>query len=349
MVTAFWSDKRVLVTGHTGFKGAWLALWLRRLGAQVTGLALEPDADSLYAHAGVQVDVGSVIDDVRNAAAVRWALETYRPQIVFHLAAQALVRKSYVDPLTTFETNVQGTANVLDAVRSCSDVRVVIVATTDKVYANRETSAPYVESDALGGHDPYSASKAAAELVVASYRDSFLSAQGVALSTVRAGNVIGGGDWSADRLIPDAVRAWLQGACLVVRNPSAVRPWQHVLEPLGGYLELARIAWSTPSLAGAYNFGPDPAGAATVSRVIALAQGAYGKGLWRCEPQPDAAHEAQHLTLDAARARKMLGVRARWTLEQSVTRTMLWYRQVAAGGSPRAACIADLDAYEAAA
>jgi CDP-glucose 4,6-dehydratase len=346
--SAFWAGKRVLLTGHTGFKGAWLAMWLRRMGAQVTGLALKPDADALFSSAAVQADVDSRIGDIRDMNVMRAVVRDARPQVVFHLAAQAIVRQSYTDPLATFDTNTRGTAHVLEALRDCDQVKVVVIVTTDKVYANNGCARAYRETDALGGHDPYSASKAAAELVVASYRDAFLRTRGVAVSSARAGNVIGGGDWAADRLIPDAARAWARDQCLTVRNPSAVRPWQHVLEPLAGYIAVAENTWRSPALAGAYNIGPDANDAATVSDVITLAHAAYGKGRWRIEPQHDAPHEAHHLTLDASHAEATLGLRPRWSLTEAVARTMNWYRRVETGADARAVCLSDIDAYEAA-
>ena len=247
---AFWRGKRVLLTGHTGFKGAWLALWLQRLGVEVTGIALAPATQpSLFGLLGLDRWMPGHTCDIRNAAELKSLVGAARPEIVLHLAAQTLVRVGYQQPQETFGTNVMGTVNLLDALRDVDSVRVVVAVTTDKVYQNREWPYPYREEDALGGHDPYSASKAAAELVIASYRVSFLGLAGVAVASARAGNVIGGGDWAADRLIPDAIRAWNANQPLQIRRPQAIRPWQHVLEPLAGYIKLAEQLWQQPSVA----------------------------------------------------------------------------------------------------
>ena len=343
----FWRGKRVLLTGHTGFKGSWLALWLRRLGAQVHGFALAPTSQpSLHALLPAEAHALSVGGDVRDALAVAQAVARVRPEIVLHLAAQPLVRASYANPLDTFATNVMGTAHLLEALRGAQAVRVVVNVTTDKVYRNLEWAWPYREDDALGGHDPYSASKAASELVSTSYRDAFLAKRGVALATARAGNVIGGGDWSEDRLVPDAVRAWRAGVPLLIRRPQALRPWQHVLEPLAGYLLLAEKLWAQPGLAGAYNFGPDSSEAATVGEVIELAAQAYGSGTWQTEESPSGPHEAGWLALEVARARTVLGVRARWPLQEGVRRTLHWYRRQAQGAAALALCHKDIDDFE---
>jgi CDP-glucose 4,6-dehydratase len=344
----FWRGKRVLLTGHTGFKGAWLALWLQRLGAQVAGVALPPATEpNLFTLARVEQGVETHFCDIRSAQALALRVRAARPEVVLHLAAQALVRPGYAAPLDTFATNVMGTAHLLDALRGLPEVRVAVVVTTDKVYRNREWAYPYREDDQLGGHDPYSASKAATELVTASYRDSFLAAQGVAVATARAGNVIGGGDWAQDRLLPDAVRAWGAGETLHIRRPHATRPWQHVLEPLAAYLRLAQRLWEQPGLAGAYNFGPLPHEAASVKHVIELASSAYPQSATSYQNESEGPHEAGWLALETAHARQVLGVTPHWALNTAVARTMNWYRQQHGGADARALCLADIDAWEA--
>lgn len=345
---SFWAGKRVLVTGHTGFKGGWLALWLARLGAELTGVGLSPDsAPSLFELAQIRgVMVAHHIADIRDAGGLRAIFAEARPEIVLHLAAQALVLPAYEDPLSTFATNIQGTANVLDAFRTCDSLRVAVMITTDKVYENAENSYPFRESDPLGGHDPYSASKAGAEIVIASYRKSFLEAQGLAVATARAGNVIGGGDWAKHRLIPDAVRAWSTGATLEVRQPTATRPWQHVLEPLAAYLRLCERLWDDPLLADAYNFGPHPHEVATVRQVLGIAHDAFGKGQMQLGNSVACFHEASFLSLETAKARRFLDVRPRWSLEEGVQRTVNWYRQQIDGEDARDLCENDLLAFE---
>lgn len=332
MSTAFWHGKRVLVTGHTGFKGGWLVLWLQRLGALVCGIALPPSTTpNLFELARVEEGVDNHFCDIRDAERLTTLVRAYRPEIVLHLAAQPLVRASYRDPLATFSSNIMGTVHVLDTLRSLESVRVAVMATTDKVYRNLEQPYPYREEDAIGGHDPYSASKAASEIVIASYRDAFLAEQGVAVASARAGNVIGGGDWSEDRLIPDAVRAWQANEVLDIRRPRAIRPWQHVLEPLHGYLTLAEKLWHHPELAGAYNFGPHTHEAATVCEVIELARKAYGKADISYGDGSSGPHEAGWLALETAKARLTLGVKPRWNLAKTVTHTMAWYQAQHAG------------------
>ena len=345
---AFWRDKRVLVTGHTGFKGGWLALWLQRLGARVSGIALEPSTTpSLHDALSLPRRIDGHFIDIRDAQALRQRVHALRPDLVLHLAAQPLVRQSYADPLATWSSNVMGTAHLLDALRGLDSVRAAVMVTTDKVYRNLEWVHPYREGDALGGHDPYSASKAACELVIGSYRDAFLREQGVAIASARAGNVIGGGDWSADRLIPDAVRAWQGGQPLRIRYPDAVRPWQHVLEPLAGYLVLAQRLWESPALAGAYNFGPPADDIATVREVVTLARDGLGRGEVEFGAPTDGLHEAGRLALDPSKAAFALGVRQLWALGEAITRTMAWYRDFHAGAEALALCERDIAAYEA--
>lgn len=344
----FWHGKRVLLTGHTGFKGAWLTLWLHRLGAAVTGISLPPEiAPNLYSEARIDRLCQSHFCDIRDAASLARLVLTTRPEIVIHMAAQPLVRRSYREPRVTFDTNVMGTANVLDALCKLDSVRVAVVVTTDKVYRNREQSRPYCEDDELGGHDPYSASKAACEIVVASYRDAFLTARGVAVATARAGNVVGGGDWSEDRLIPDAIRAWQAGKVLKVRRPQAMRPWQHVLEPLAGYLALVRTLWEQADLAGAYNFGPETSAIATVRDVVELARAAYGEGDVQYGDGTEGPHEADWLALEIAKSRRVLVVEPRLTLANAITQTVQWYCSHRAGAEASALCGADIAAYGA--
>lgn len=347
---AFWAGKKVLVTGHTGFKGSWLCEILLAAGAEVTGISLAPETNpNLFSLLSLDSRMTSHLADIRDAAAVQAIVASAQPEILLHLAAQALVRPGYVDPIGTFSTNVIGTAHVLDAMRGQSQLRAAVIVTTDKVYHNSEWSYPYRESDRLGGHDPYSASKACAELVTASYAESFLAAQGVRLATARAGNVIGGGDWSADRLIPDSVRAWSAGEMLSVRRPGATRPWQHVLEPVAAYLTLARNLFDGNVSHPSYNFGPEPSTAATVRDVIGIARAAFGTGETGFGTTDEGPHEAGFLALETAQARDALGIRPRWSLDEAVTRTMDWYRQHREGADARMLCAADIAAFDAAA
>jgi CDP-glucose 4,6-dehydratase len=341
---SFWRGRRVLITGHTGFKGSWLAWWLLQMGARVHGLALAPAAEpSLFSLLGLEgVLEAHHLADIRDTEAVARAVRECDPEVALHLAAQALVRPAYEDPLGTFSTNVMGTATLLDALRHATSLKVAVVVTTDKVYRNREWAYPYRETDELGGHDPYSASKAASELVLSCWGSSWLTGQGVALASARAGNVIGGGDWARDRLLPDAVRAWQAGLALEVRRPSATRPWQHVLEPLCGYLQLAEALWTQPQRAGAYNFGPLTQDAATVRSVIEQARQAWGGGEVHWGQGTDGPHEAAWLALEVAKAREVLGVQPRWSLQQAVQRTFRWYRGLAEGERAQALCAADL-------
>ncbi len=324
----FWRDRRVFLTGHTGFKGAWLHSWLRALGADVTGFALAPpDEPNLWDIVGA--GARSIIADIRDEARVRAVIMQVQPQIVIHMAAQALVRESYRDPLGTYGTNVMGTANVLQACRNVAGLQCVVVVTSDKVYENHGGGQPFVEGDRLGGHDPYSNSKACAELLTAAFRDSYFGT-GPPIASVRAGNVIGGGDWSVDRLIPDCVRALHADHPVTLRYPEAVRPWQHVLEPLSGYLALAQALVESPATAPrAVNFGPDPASFCTVSAVVEAFSARFdGKPGWQPDMTAQPA-EARALTLSSALAEQALDWRPLLTIEQSLAWTADWFRAFA--------------------
>lgn len=324
---------RVLVTGHTGFKGSWLCLWLTALGAKVTGLALTPPTSPAHWDLLSLNDVDDIRGDIRQLPPVISAFKKSSPEIVFHLAAQPLVRASYADPLTTFQTNVLGLAHVLEASRSTSALRAFVNVTTDKVYRDQNPPVPYEESMPLGGHDPYSTSKACAELVGDCYEKSFFAsiAGGVRLASARAGNVIGGGDWAQDRLIPDLVRSAMDGPVARIRNPSAIRPWQHVLEPLAGYLRLGQRLLAGEDVGGAWNFGPSPTDIRPVSSVVSSVQASWAaiRTEIEVEPQP---REAQVLMLDSSRAEVKLGWRGIWSAEQAVERTATWYRRYAQDG-----------------
>lgn len=326
--------KTVLITGHTGFKGAWLALWLQLLGAKVIGYALPPMTEpSLFRLANLQEGLTHVDGDIRDADKVRDVLKQYQPQIVFHLAAQSLVRYSYKQPLETYTTNVLGTVNLLEAIRMTPSVRACINVTSDKCYENREWPYAYRENDAMGGFDPYSSSKGCAELITAAYRNSFFlngDTHPVRLASARAGNVIGGGDWAQDRLIPDSIRALTGGQAVVVRNPQAIRPWQYVLEPLSGYLWLGACLWSKPSgFDEAWNFGPHCASNLPVSQVVNHAVASWGNGTWKqaSGAQHSEPHEARTLSLDITKAKLRLGWEPVFSVEQAITETVNWYRE----------------------
>ncbi len=323
--------RSVLVTGHTGFKGGWLASWLKALGAKTRGYALPPEATpNLFDAARVFEGIASSYGDVRHRAAVDRVFSDSKPEVVFHLAAQPLVRKSYREPLETFDVNVMGTASILEACRRSRSVKAVVVITTDKCYENSDEGRPFREDDRLGGHDPYAASKAACEILCSSYRDSFFAPEGrVALATARAGNVIGGGDWAEDRIIPDAVRAYAKGVPLVMRASSSIRPWQHVLEPVSGYLLLGeRMLQSPGKYAQSWNFGPDDASCVTVRDLIDRFVSAWGKPLSIDTPDSSGdPKEAKVLKLDWTKAARELGWGPAWSLDETMRMTAEWYRE----------------------
>ena len=343
----FWLNKRVLVTGHTGFKGGWLTLWLEMLGAHVLGVALPPQSvPNLFEKANIAQGIESHYCDIRDFESLKALVHKFKPQVVFHLAAQPLVRASYRDPLGTFSSNIMGTANVLDSLKGLESVQVSVMVTTDKVYKNQEHFYPYREEDPLGGHDPYSASKAASEIVISSYRDAILRDQGVAVASARAGNVIGGGDWSEDRLIPDAIRAWQVKETLEIRRPQAIRPWQHVTEPLAAYLSLAEKLWNRPELAGPYNFGPLTQEAANVKNVIEIARQVFGQSSVKYTDDNTGPHEANWLALETAKARELLNIHPKWHLRESIVRTVTWYKNEYAGADARKLCTDEIEQFE---
>jgi CDP-glucose 4,6-dehydratase len=346
-----WRDRSVLLTGHTGFKGGWLALWLKQLGAKVHGYALDPPTEpNLFAVA----ELGSLLAsdtraDLADQARLQATFERSQPEVVFHLAAQSLVREGYRDPLGTFATNVLGTAGVLECARNCSSVRALVVVTTDKVYENRESFHAYREGDRLGGIDPYSASKAAAEIISAAYRSSFFGGESPQLATARAGNVIGGGDWALDRLVPDCLRAFASARAVQLRFPNALRPWQHVLEPLAGYLQLANqlLGHAGSRYARAWNFGPGPEADATVAQVAGIVAGLWGSGASIvAEADGEHPHEAGLLRLDSEAARTALGWASRWSLEEALGRTVRWHQAWLGGADMQALSLEQIRAYQ---
>lgn len=349
---AFWHGKRVLLTGHTGFKGSWLALWLQSLGAEVTGFALAPSTTpSLFELARVAEGLNDQRGDLRDLGALLELIAETQPEIVLHLAAQPLVREGYRDPLGTYSSNVMGTLNLLEAIRQAGGVRACVLVTTDKVYANQEWLWPYRENEALGGHDPYSSSKACCELLAQSYAASFFAPErhaehGLALATARAGNVLGGGDFAPERLIPDVLQAWLAGEPVTLRYPKAVRPWQHALEPLAGYLQLAAGLYEQgPAFNGAWNFGPGEADMCSVGEVVELLAQRWpdSPGL-RVEPSD--LHEAGLLRLDSSRARQHLAWQPRWSLRQCLEHTLDWHLAWRAGEDMRAVSLNQLNLYK---
>jgi CDP-glucose 4,6-dehydratase len=348
-----WKDRRVFLTGHTGFKGGWLAMWLATIGAKIRGYALDPITEpNLFTNARVSDILDDDRGDIQDYPKLEASLVDFEPEVVFHLAAQPLLRRSYADPLGTYGTNVMGTANLLEAVRKSASVRAVVCVTTDKCYQNREWAWPYRETDPLGGHDPYSSSKAAAEIVVAAFRDSYfpvnrLSDHRVAVATARAGNVIGGGDWSEDRLVPDLIRGFERGQPVLIRRPNAIRPWQHVLEPLQGYISLAEhLLAGEASAASAFNFGPGEDDAWPVERIANRLVGLWGPGASWMRDNATGVHEAHYLKLDSSKARTELGWRPRLNLDTALNWTVDWYRRRNAGADIAAETRSQIAQYE---
>ena len=344
----FWKGKKVFLTGHTGFKGSWLCLMLSRSGARITGYALDPPTvPSLFELARIGELVDSRIADVRDATLLARTLFEAQPEIVIHLAAQPLVRDSYKIPVETYATNVMGTVHLLEAIRGCPSVRAVVNVTTDKCYENREWVWGYRENEPMGGFDPYSNSKGCSELVTAAYRSSFFQHSSVALATARAGNVIGGGDWATDRLIPDCVSALLAGRPVRIRNPHAIRPWQHVLEPLSGYLTLARKLYESGSdVAEAWNFGPNDSDAKPVEWIVAKMCELWSNDAFYEVDDGEHPHEAHYLKLECSKAHMRLDWRPRWDLTQALTAILEWVRTYSAGGDVLRCCLEQIEQYE---
>lgn len=352
MSPAFWNGKRVFLTGHTGFKGSWLTLWLEQLGATVCGFSLAPaTTPALFDDAKVAGSCEHHIGDIRDYGAVARAMSAFKPDIVLHLAAQAIVRTSYEDPIETYGSNVMGTVHVLEAARKTPSVRVIVNVTSDKCYENREWLWGYREIDPMGGHDPYSSSKGCAELVASAFARSYFHLKdGPVLGSARAGNVIGGGDWARDRLIPDIVRAFLAGKAVEIRQPDSVRPWQHVLEPLSGYILLAEKLWQGgQNFAGGWNFGPDASAVMPVRAVADTMVRIWGAdSCWIDRSDPHALHEAKLLQLDSTKARINMGWQPRWAFRTALEATADWYRKTHEGASPRDLCLQQIAQYAAA-
>lgn len=336
-LTAFYKNKKVFITGHTGFKGSWLSLWLKMLGAELKGYALAPETNpNLFDHLNIYPGLNSVLADIRSKGKLEAEILNFEPDFVFHLAAQPLVRRSYEIPSETFEVNVVGTANLLESLKKLPGKCTTIIITTDKVYENIEQDLLYSEKDILGGYDPYSASKACTELVLNSFRNSFFHTENYAthqkaIASARAGNVIGGGDYSADRIVPDIVRALQNNRQIDVRNPSSVRPWQHVLEPLGGYLLLGGLLHQNISYSGAYNFGPEKNDHLSVRELVETAIETWGSGTWADKSNGTAPHEAGLLKLDISKAKQVLGWKPVWNAPQAIKESLDWYRHPAGG------------------
>lgn len=347
---SFWSQRRVFLTGNTGFKGGWLSAWLLKMNCHVTGYSLAAGESSFFNQTDLCDRMQTKVGDVRDTDMLKDAVKAARPDVIFHLAAQPLVRLSYKEPVSTFATNVMGTINLLEAARETPSVKAIVVVTSDKCYENSGRIPGYRESDPMGGSDPYSASKGCAELVCSSYRNSFFQRAGIGLATARAGNVIGGGDYAIDRILPDAVRAFHRGECLELRNPSAVRPWQHVLNPLAGYLKLAEQLFRKPQEhSEGWNFGPSQEGAVAVSELVERVIREWGAGRWQGSSQIDGPNEVSYLTLDSSKARARLGWTPKLTLDEGIRLAIAWYREAGGPASVRELSIlsaAQIDIYE---
>lgn len=343
----FWQGRRTLITGHTGFKGSWLSLWLQALGAKLMGIALAPPTNpSLFCISGISNEIDHRVVDIRDFKEIWLAIDKFRPEIIIHMAAQSLVRHSYQNPVETFSTNVMGTVHILQAARMCGSVKSIVNVTTDKCYQNHEWPWPYRENDSLGGNDPYSTSKACAELVSSAFRESFFQDSGISIATARAGNVIGGGDWSNDRLVPDVLRSLQNDESILIRNPNSVRPWQHVLEPLNGYLLLAeRLHTDGHDYAEAWNFGPNDDDSCSVAWVVENLCQNWGKNpKWDIQSGPHPP-EASHLRLDVSKARQRLNWAPRWNLETALKQVTRWHQSWMSGRNMRSFCLDQISEY----
>ena len=342
----FWLGKKVLVTGHTGFKGSWLAIMLHRLGANVSGISLEPESqENLFTSAAIESFTESFICDICNLDATRKIIQNIQPEFIFHLAAQSLVLESYRKPISNHSTNIMGTANMLEIIRESNNIKAAVFITTDKVYKMEEWVYPYRETDVLGGIDPYSASKAACEILIESYRSSFLNELKIPIASARAGNVIGGGDWSKNRLIPDAIKQWNDGKELLIRRPQALRPWQHVIEPLTGYLQLAQSMSKNSAFSGAFNFGPNSHDAMSVEDVIKILQKNYVNGRIKLDSASSDYHESGLLTLDISKAKDLLNFKPKWQISSAISNTAKWYKLYYEGQDAHELCISDIEQY----
>ena len=344
---SFWKSRKVILTGHTGFKGSWLSLWLQSMGADACGIALEPPTDpSLFSKACVDNGMRHEIADIRNFEEISKIFQSFCPEIVIHMAAQPLVRLSYQEPVETYATNVMGTVNVFEASRRANSVKAIVNVTTDKCYENKEWVWGYREDEAMGGHDPYSSSKGCSELISLAYKKSFLEEEGIALATARAGNVIGGGDWAEDRLIPDILKALINRDAIQIRNPNAVRPWQHVLEPLSGYLLLAEELCSDPkSVSESWNFGPRDADAKSVRWIVEKLSALLGHDKKWLQQPGEHPHEANYLKLDISKARHKLGWEPKWSIEIALEKIADWQLACEAGSNMREKCQHQISQY----